>query len=78
MKIVGILKEWWIVNRIEIIRRLTGKKNSRKNCFNITFYGSSYLAVARFFKLKFITADKKLYESCREFENIELLKNFSF
>ncbi|MDP3011353.1 MAG: type II toxin-antitoxin system VapC family toxin [Candidatus Hydromicrobium sp.] len=63
---------------IKLFKSLILDANKIRHEFDITFYDSSYLAVARFFKLKFITADKKLYESCREFENIELLKNFSF
>jgi len=60
MKISGTSKEQRPVNRIETVRRLTGKKNSKKNCFDITFYGPSCPAAARFFKLKFIAADKKV------------------
>lgn len=44
----------------------------------VTFYDSSYLAVARFFELKFITADKKLFSVCQKIGYVEFLKNFRF
>jgi len=63
---------------IRLFKNLILDANRIRNDFDITFYDSSYLAVAKFFGLRFITADKKLYENCREFGNIELLKDFSF
>ena len=78
---IKVALEQFLNLEIEFIRffkSLIFDANKIRHDFNITFYDSSYLAVARFFKLKFITADKKLYESCREFENIRLLKNFNF
>ena len=63
---------------ITLFKDLILDANKIRHDLDITFYDSSYLAVARFFKLRFITADKKLYNSCKEFGNVELLKDFSF
>ena len=63
---------------VKLFKSLILDANKIRHDFNITFYDSSYIAVAKFFRLRFITADKKLYESCREFGNVELLKDFSF
>jgi predicted nucleic acid-binding protein len=63
---------------IKLFKDLILDANKIRHDLDITFYDSSYLAVAKFFKLKFITADKKLYNSCRELGNVELLGDFSF
>ena len=43
--------------------------------YTISFYDSIYLSVADFYGLKFITADKKLFDACSSMKNIDLLKN---
>ena len=63
---------------VRLFKNLILDANRIRHDFNITFYDSSYLAVAKFFRLRFITADKKLYNSCKDFGDVELLKNFSF
>lgn len=63
---------------IKLFKDLILDANKIRHDLDITFYDSSYLALAKFFKLKFITADEKLYNSCSEFGNVELLRNFSF
>ena len=63
---------------IKLSRDIILSANKIRHDLNITFYDSSFLAVAEFFRLKFVTADKKLYDNCREFGDIELLGGFRF
>ena len=63
---------------LNLFRELILNANKIRYDFDITFYDASYLAVADFFKLKFITADKELYKKCKKTMNIELLKSFNF
>lgn len=63
---------------ITLFKNLILEANIIRHNLDITFYDSSYLTVARLFGLRFITADKKLYNSCREFGNVELLRDFRF
>ena len=63
---------------IRLYKKLILIANEIRYDLGITFYDSSYIAVAKFFNLRFITADKKLFEACQKLYYVELLKNSKF
>ena len=63
---------------IRLYKKLILIANEIRYDLGITFYDSSYIAVAKFFNLRFITADKKLFKACQKLYYVELLKNFKF